>query len=80
MHVAAGSAVPVELIEVRDLGTRVLEDERLENYALVFRAAVKGHAPQGIYRIEHEALGALDVFLVPIGPDAVGMRYEAIFN
>ena len=36
--------------------------------------------PQAIYRLEHAALGAMDVFLVPIGRVADGIRYEAIFN
>jgi hypothetical protein len=36
--------------------------------------------PQGIYKLENEKLGALEIFLVPIGPDEKGMRYEAIFN
>jgi hypothetical protein len=35
--------------------------------------------PQGIQRLSHAELGELDLFLVPIGPDAQGMRYEAAF-
>ena len=35
---------------------------------------------QHIYRLEHPALGALDVFLVPLGPVDGRMRYEAIFT
>lgn len=36
--------------------------------------------PQATYRIENANLGVLEVFLVPIGPDESGMRYEATFN
>jgi hypothetical protein len=36
--------------------------------------------PQSIYHLEHERLGAMDLFLVPLGPVAEGMRYEAVFN
>jgi len=36
--------------------------------------------PQQIFRVEHETLGALDLFLVPVGPSPGGMRYEAVFN
>jgi len=32
--------------------------------------------PQRIYRVEHERLGAIDLFLVPIASD----RYEAVFT
>ena len=36
--------------------------------------------PQGTYKVEHEKLGTLEIFLVPIGPDKEGLCYEAIFN
>jgi hypothetical protein len=36
--------------------------------------------PQRIYRVEHEALDPLDLFLVPIGPRDGGMQYQAIFT
>jgi hypothetical protein len=29
--------------------------------------------------MEHEEIGAFDIFLVPIGPDEEGLLYEAIF-
>jgi hypothetical protein len=53
---------------------------RRRSFSLVFRSAVPGHLPQAIYRLEHEPLGTMDVFLVPIGPRDGGMCYEAIFN
>lgn len=36
--------------------------------------------PQGIYRIAHPQRGALDLFVVPVGPDGRGMCYEVTFN
>lgn len=36
--------------------------------------------PQQIFQLEHPALGTMAIFLVPIGPDAQGMCYEAVFN
>jgi hypothetical protein len=81
MALGAGHALDLELIDVRDLGRRRNPDgSELSCFALVFRAPTRGAAPQAIYRVEHEALGALEIFLVPIGPDAEGMRYEAVFN
>ena len=37
--------------------------------------------PQGIHRLEHPDGQVLDIFIVPLGPDAEsgGMRYEAVF-
>ena len=45
-----------------------------------FRATEQSHAPQQIYRHEHAEMGEMDVFLVPAGLDAVGMRYDAVFS
>lgn len=49
-------------------------------FSLTFRAPGGELVPQRIYRVEHEAIGGHDIFLVPIGPDRGGMRYEAIFT
>jgi len=49
-------------------------------FSLLFRAPQDALFPQMIYRIENDRLGALDLFLVPLGPDAHGMVYEALFN
>ncbi len=49
-------------------------------FSLQFHGNHRGHLPQQIWRLEHESLGMLDIFLVPLGPDSQGMRYEAVFN
>lgn len=36
--------------------------------------------PQATYRLEHEEMGALDLFLVPVGIDGGRAQYEAVFN
>ena len=51
-----------------------------EPFSLVFRGPLEVPLPQGIYPLEHETLGRLELFLVPIGPDDEGLRLEAIFN
>lgn len=53
---------------------------RKQPYSVYFRSLHRGVLPQGIYRVEHERMGPMEIFLVPIGPDALGMRYEAVFN
>ena len=49
-------------------------------FSLVFRSAPGATLPQCIYRLHHDGLGTLDLFLVPIGPAEEGMRYEAVFS
>ena len=49
-------------------------------FSLIFHEDGHAHLPQQTHSIEHEKLGELDIFLVPLGPDAEGMRYEAVFG
>jgi hypothetical protein len=49
-------------------------------FNLVFRGPLSPLLPQRTYRLANELLGELDLFLVPLGPDAEGQRYEAVFN
>jgi hypothetical protein len=53
---------------------------RREPFSLVFRGPRHQGYPQGTYAVDHPELGRLDVFLVPIEPDAQGARYEAVFT
>jgi hypothetical protein len=53
---------------------------RRRPFSLVFRGPRAPMLPQRIYRLEHEAMGPLEIFIVPIGSDAEGMRYQAIFT
>jgi hypothetical protein len=48
-------------------------------FSIVFRGPRGTLLPQRIYPLRHDRLGAFEVFLVPIGPDAAGMRFEAVF-
>jgi hypothetical protein len=49
-------------------------------FSIMFRSASNTVLPQRIYHLEHATLGAFGLFLVTIGPDAAGMRYEAVFT
>lgn len=54
---------------------------RAQPFTLTFLGPAGQHLPQGTYRLHHEDLGELDVFLVPLGPLADGRhQYEAVFN
>lgn len=51
-----------------------------ESFTLLFRGSGERYLPQAIYHLEHAALGALDLFIVPVRQDAQGLYYEAVFN
>jgi hypothetical protein len=80
MRLPDGSTDELQLVEVDDLGHRDTPVGALSNYVLRFLARTQAVRPQAIYRLEHPALGAMDVFLVPVGRGAEGVRYEAVFN
>ena len=68
-------AETVTLIEVQELGS----SGPREQFSVIFRGGQGDHLPQRIYPMEHEGLGRMDLFLVPIGPDDEGMLYQAVF-
>jgi hypothetical protein len=72
-------AVSLTLAEAVDLA-RDQPGPRRSPFSLIFRGPASPIFPQRIWALEHAALGRLEIFLVPIGPDAAGMRYEAVFN
>ena len=81
LHPAEGPALEVTLVEANALappGPAAPASVRQEPYSLLFRANGNTYLPQSTYRVEHEAMDELNLFLVPIGPDDVGMRFEAI--
>jgi hypothetical protein len=49
-------------------------------FSLVFLGPPDPVLPQAIYRFEHQELGTFEIFVVPIGRDESGVRYEAVFS
>lgn len=53
---------------------------RIASFSLFFHSHSAFHLPQSSYCMLHPVLDQLEVFIVPLGPDARGMQYEAVFN
>lgn len=53
---------------------------RGQTFSLIFRGVADRALPQGVYRLDHDRLGALRLLIVPLRPGADGQRYEAAFN
>jgi hypothetical protein len=73
------SQLEIELIAADRIGPAP-EGGRREPFSVVFRGPQEPLLPQRIYQLRHEGMGVLEVFLVPIGPDADGQRYELVFT
>jgi hypothetical protein len=67
------SPFEVELVEVTEIPR---EPGGRAPFSLTFQGGPNPPLPQRIYRVEHDALGAIEIFLVPIAAD----RYEAVFT
>jgi hypothetical protein len=65
------------LAEVEHLGSSSPERQA---FSLRFRGPHRPILPQAIYRLENAAMGALDIFIVPLGPRDGGICYEAVFT
>jgi hypothetical protein len=65
----------LELTEINDCS-----NAQLEQFSLIFTGIASPWLPQGLYKLVHPQSGAWELFLVPIGPDDRGMRYEAAFS
>jgi hypothetical protein len=49
-------------------------------FSLIFVGRDSRVLPQRLYRLEHGELGDMTIFLVPVGKDEQGVRYQAVFN
>lgn len=79
VRVSAGDqAFDAELIEVSGLPTH--DGDHRAPFSVTFRGPVEPWLEQQICAVEHAELGRLELFLVPLGPDGKGMRYEAVFT
>lgn len=72
--------VDAVLVEANSLREAQGAGARSHQFSLVWRGPPGAVLPQQIHTVSHPLLGTLDLFLVPIGPDTEGMRYQAVFT
>jgi len=76
VRVDANKTVELELTEITESNAA----PNHEQFALAFRGPGDVYLPQQIYQLDHQRLGTMSVFLVPVGRDEQGFEYEAIFS
>ena len=72
----AGKSLEITLVEVKS----IVANKMQECFALLFRAPLDAPAEQQQFQIEHNTLGKMEIFLVPVKKDDDGLFYEAVFN
>jgi hypothetical protein len=50
-----------------------------QQFSLFFSGPSAPQLSQGIWELDHDGMGELALFLVPLAPDGEGARYEAAF-
>jgi hypothetical protein len=73
-----GGTLACELTQVRRLPAHSMRAN--PPFALTLRGPRSQPFGQGIYPLLHPEHGRLNLFMVPIGPDSVGLCYEITFN
>ena len=71
-----GQSFELELIELSEHKLSSMQ----ERFAFVLLGPNDKFLGQGTRHFQHEALGEFDLFLVPMGRNESGTRYEVVFN
>ncbi|MCP3957822.1 MAG: hypothetical protein GY719_08220 [bacterium] len=80
IEVEGREAVETELVEVKGMVKADDAPDRREPFSLIFEGPMDDVLEQGIFRVENETLGSLDLFMVTIGPGKDRMRHEVVFT
>jgi uncharacterized protein DUF6916 len=75
-----GPQIDLELVEVKGYLTKAGEQTGMERFSAFFKGPSEPYLAQRTYSLQHDRMGAFDVFLVPIARDEQGVRYEAVYN
>jgi hypothetical protein len=67
-----GASLEIRLVEVKTLRAPA----GYEQFSALFVGPAAPVWPQGTYRLVNARMGALDVFMVPVGRTAAGIQYE----
>ncbi|HZH66817.1 MAG TPA: hypothetical protein VEY10_18150 [Flavisolibacter sp.] len=79
IHFEVSVKLPAVLVSVTGLENH--NRAKRQPFSIVFKTVQKSsYYGQAIYIIEHPDKGSMEIFLVPLGPDGDGMKYEAVFS
>ena len=72
--------MPARLTSVTPWGGETAKGRPRQPFTLLFHGPAEASLPQQMYRVEGAGMEPVEIFLVPIGNDAEGSRYEAVFT
>ena len=78
------TTLDLDLIEMANVGRNPADDDqdRRWSFSLIFLGPADPVLEQQIVPLQHDQMGRLDLFLVPVGPHHKrgGMQYEVVFT
>ncbi|MDM8550042.1 hypothetical protein QUF72_08200 [Desulfobacterales bacterium HSG2] len=82
VHAGLTEPVAAELIKVADRGWGMHDPETAKRrpFEIMFRFPAGIHVPQKIYPIEHENMGTLNIFIVPVGPEPTDPEHRILYQ
>ncbi len=75
-----GTPVVLILAEIDVMEERHSRPGARRSFSLIFHGPAWPLLPQGTYALRNKELGALELFIVPLGPGGGVLRYEVVFN
>ncbi len=76
------SVCELDMVEAVHIGAKIARGASRHAFSVLFSGSEDLQLEQRIYHVEHAELGAMELFLVPLGPDPAGgaMLFEAVFT
>ncbi len=78
--VDAPQPIDLTLVEVSPRKVEPHEQAGMERFSATFMGPLGIFLPQQTYRVSHPDMGEFDIFLVALGQEPDGFKYEAVYN
>lgn len=80
VQVNAPKQIDLTLVAVEPRPSESTEQQGMERFSVFFLGSPEFLLPQTTYRLTHPQMGEFDIFLVAVGKEPEGYRYEAVYN
>ncbi|HEV8428365.1 MAG TPA: hypothetical protein VGQ41_10735 [Pyrinomonadaceae bacterium] len=80
INVDTPQPIELTLIDVTPRHIGPNEEPGMERFSAVFMGPREIFLPQQTYSVTHPDMGDFDIFLVALGQEPEGFKYEAVYN
>ena len=80
VQVEAPQPIELTLVSVTPRRIGPHEEPGMERFSAMFMGPLEILLPQQTFRVSHPEMGEFDIFLVALGQEKEGFKYEAVYN